>query len=352
MRKCKMEKKRMEKAETKESVKLISVGIDVSMENLMICKFYSNGKKEIKEIENKESVIEKFAKELKGTNYQGKIIMESTGRHHMIGAVVLSENDLDVRVINPLIAKKYSSSSIRKVKTDKKDSEILAEIGIKENNLPNKFYLDRKGLSMCKKMRLIASLSKQLQNLSTIAKEHQKTIEGLNCNLSKTEKLIFKTIDKLKKQKELLEAELENDIRLDDQNKKLSEKYNSVPGVSPYLASLSAFIFSKDHSDSSKQWIAFVGMDVSVKESGNWKGKGKLTKRGNNCLRQRLFSAAWGAMMHNDKFKEYYNYLRNDKHRSYRAALIIIARKIIKIMFSLFKNNSVYDSSKPLFTAS
>lgn len=342
----------MEKIETKEDVKLISVGIDAAMENLMICKHYSDGKNKIKEIENKESIIKKFARELKEEDYRGKIIMESTGRHHMIGAIVLSENNLDARVINPLITKKYSSSSIRKVKTDKKDSEILAEIGIKEDNLPNRFYLDRKGLSMRKKMRLIASLSKQLQNLSTIAKEHQKTIKGLNCDLSKTEKLIFKTIDKLKKQKELLEAELENEIRLDNQNDKLSEKYNSVPGVSPYLASLSALIFSKDHSENSKQWIAFVGMDVSVKESGNWKGKGKLTKRGNNYLRQRLFSAAWGAVMHNDKFKEYYNYLRNNKHRSYRAALTIIARKIIKIMFSLFKNNSVYDSSKSLYTAS
>jgi transposase len=346
-----MGKCKMEKMETKESVKLISVGIDVAMENLMICKHYSNGKNKIKEIENKEIILKKFARELKEEDYGGKIIMESTGRHHMIGAIVLSENNLDARVINPLITKKYSSSSIRKVKTDKKDSEILAEIGIKEDNLPDRFCLDRKGLSMRKKMRLIASLSKQLQNLSTISKEHQKTIKGLNCDLSKTEKLIFKTIDKLKKQKGLLEAELENEIRLDDRNKKLSEKYNSVPGVSPCLASLPAFIFSKEHSENSKQWIAFVGMDVSVKESGNWKGKGKLTKRGNNYLRQRLYSAAWGAVMHNDKFKEYYNYLRNDKHRSYRAALIIITRKIIKIMFSLFKNNSVYDGSKSLYMA-
>lgn len=347
-----MKEREIKKTEIKEDIKLISVGIDVAMENLMICKHYGDGKNKIKEIENKESIIKKFTRELKEEDYRGKIIMESTGRHHMIGAMVLSENNLDVRVINPLITKKYSSSSVRKVKTDKKDSEILAEIGIKEDNPPSRFCLDRKGLSMRKKMRLIASLSKQLQNLSTIAKEHQKTIRGLNCDLSKTEKLIFKTIDKLKKQKELLEAELENEIRLDDRNDKLSKKYTSVPGVSPYLASLSTIIFSKDHSENSKQWIAFVGMDVSVKESGNWKGKGKLTKRGNNYLRQRLFSAAWGAVMHNDKFKEYYDYLRNNKHRSYREALAIIARKIIKIMFSLFKNNSVYDSSKSLYAAS
>ena len=56
--------------------------------------------------------------------------------------------------------------------------------------------------------------------------------------------------------------------------------------------------------------------------------------------------------MHNEKFKEYYNYLKENKNRKHREALIIIARKIIRIMFNLSKNNSMYDSSKMLFVAS
>ena len=78
-------------------------------------------------------------------------------------------------------------------------------------------------------------------------------------------------------------------------------------------------------------------IDISVRESGRWKNKGKLTKRGNGYLRKRLFQAAWGAKMHNDNFKKYYNHLR-DKGKSYVETLMIIAKKIVVIMFNLNKN--------------
>ena len=159
-----------------------------------------------------------------------------------------------------------------------------------------------------------------------------------------------KTIDLLKKQKEELEKEVEEMIDESGCDSDTINKYTSIPGVSHYTASVSSLFFSGDYNLSSKQWIAFAGMDVSVRESGRWRGKGKLTKRGNGYLRKRLFQAAWGAKMHNDDFKRYYNHLR-DKGKSYVEALMIIARKIVIIMFNLSKNNECYDASKLSFLA-
>lgn len=328
--------------------RLVSIGIDVAMETLMICKHYDDGKNKIQEIQNNETSLKRFANQLSKINYTGKIIMESTGRHHMLSAVALSEQNLDVRVINPLLTKKYSTASIRKVKTDKRDSEVLAEIGIKESRLPNSFKMDRKALVLRKKMKLIYSISKHLQNLSACSREHRKTLENLKCKLSPVEQEILNTIALLKKQKEQLETELENDIRQENENQIKIERYDSIPGVSPYVAALASLIFSDEYSQSAKQWIAFVGMDVSVAQSAKWTGKGRLTKRGNNYLRMRFFTSAWGAVRHNDHFKDYYDHLKR-KHRKHREALIIIARKIIGIMFRINKNNEMYDASKLLF---
>lgn len=327
---------------------LLSLGIDVAKDTLAICELYSNGKRKFSEIKNSETSLKRLASKLKKKGFSGKIIMESTGRHHMLSAIILSESCLDARVINPLIAKKYATASIRKVKTDKRDSEILAEIGIKEEDLPPTFKLTRNDLKLRKTMRLIYSLSKQIQNLNTCTREHKKTLDGIKQELSPVEEQIFETIKLLKKQKEQLEKELEESICADPEQERKLEKYNSIPGVSAYLASLAALNFSDEHSRNVKQWIAFTGLDVSVKQSGKWSGKGRLTKRGNNYLRMRFYSAAWGAVMHDEKFKEYYDYLR-ENNRKHREALIIIARKIINIMYSLNKNNSSYDASKPLF---
>lgn len=337
----------MEKNQVKQKSELIAVGIDVAMETLAICFRYTD-KDKFKEIENSKTEIKKLAKQLNKINFEGKIIMESTGRHHLQTALTLAENDLDVRVINPLISKKYSNSSIRKVKTDKRDSQILAEIALKEEKLPERFHLGKNELVIKKKVSLIAFLDKEIQKMNASMNEYINNANELGLKLSKIDKQLKKTIDLLKKQKEELEKEVEEMIDDSGCNSDEIKKYSSIPGVSRYTASVSSLFFSKDYNLSAKQWIAFAGIDVSVRESGRWRGKGKLTKRGNGYLRKRLFQAAWGAKMHNDDFKKYYTHLR-DKGKSYVEALMIIARKIVIIMFNLNKNNECYDASKLSF---
>lgn len=336
----------MKKNQVKKS-ELIAVGIDVAMETLAICERYRD-KDKFQEIANSKAEIKKLAKKLNKDKFKGKIIMESTGRHHLQTALTLTENDLDVRVINPLIAKKYSNSSIRKVKTDKRDSQILAEIAIKEERLPEKFHLGKNEIIIKKKVSLIAFLDKEIQKMNASMNEYIRNADELGLKLSKIDKQLEKTIGLLKKQKEELEKEVEKMIDQSGCNSDTIQKYSSIPGVSRYTASVSSLFFSRDYNLSSKQWIAFAGIDVSVRESGKWRGKGKLTKRGNGYLRKRLFQAAWGAKMHNDDFKKYYDHLR-EKGKSYIEALMIIARKIVIIMFNLNKNNECYDASKLSF---
>lgn len=335
------ELKRLKKSE------LIAVGIDVSKETLAICEHYEN-KDELREIKNNKSEIKKFSEKLSNGNFKGRVVMESTGRHHLQTAIVLSENNLNAIVINPLIAKKYSNSSIRKVKTDKRDSQILAEIAVKEGKLPERFNISKAELVIKKKLSLIALLDDEIQKLNASVNEFVCVFKELDLKLSKTDKNMIKAIDVLKKRKEDLEKEAEKLISEIDCKADEIEKYSSIPGVSRYVASVSSCFFSRDYDLSPKQWIAFSGIDVSVRQSGQWKGRGKLTKRGNAYLRKKLFQAAWGMKMHNENFKKYYNHLRN-KGKSYVEALMIIARKLVVIMFNLIKNNELYDASKISF---
>ena len=337
----------MKKNQVKQKAELIAVGIDVAMETLAICERYKD-KDKFKEIKNNRMAIKRLAGKLNKDNFKGKIIMESTGRHHLQTALTLSENNLDVRVINPLMAKKYSNSSIRKVKTDKRDSQILAEIALKEERLPERFSLGKNEITIKKKVSLIAFLDKEIQKMNASMNEYIRNSEELGLKLSKIDKQLKKTIELLKKQKEELEKEVEKMVNDSGCNSDEIKKYSSIPGVSSYTASVSSLFFSSDYNLSAKQWIAFAGMDVSIRESGNWRGKGKLTKRGNGYLRKKLFQAAWGATMHNDDFKKYYDHLRK-KGKSYVEALVIIARKIVVIMFNLNKNNECYNASKLSF---
>lgn len=322
-----------------------AIGIDVSKDSLSVS--LSSGdllNSEYLVIDNTENEIAGLAKKLKG--YEGKIVVESTGRHHLPSAVALTKHGLDVRVINPLLTQKYSKAAIRKVKTDRQDAHVLAEIALKEQRLPSSFVACEKALNIGKKINLIASIEKQIQQLKATTNDYIKTKEILKSKLSGTEKDLFATIKKLEKQKDKLEQEVEKDINdFSGDDRGQIERFNSIPGVSLYVAALANFFFSMDHLDSAKQWIAFSGLDISVRQSGVWQGRGKLTKRGNPYIRKRLFQAAWGAAMNDDYFGSYYNELKS-KGRKHSEALVIIARKLIRIMFSLAKNQTTFELNK------
>ena len=56
--------------------------------------------------------------------------------------------------------------------------------------------------------------------------------------------------------------------------------------------------------------IAYSGMDIEIKESGLWKGKAKLSKRGSGLLRRMLYLAAVRSLhLEHSPFRAYYSRL-------------------------------------------
>lgn len=151
------------------------------------------------------------------------------------------------------------------------------------------------------------------------------------------------TVKSLKKSMRDLEKKCIEMSKLE--NEKEIELLVSIPGISEFVAVLYLHWFDRNKGVDAKSWITYSGSDINVKESGTWKDKCKLTKRGNAYLRKRLFYCAKGAWLHNSDFKNYYDELL-EKGRSHTKAIIILSRKLICIMFKVLENNQVYDSNK------
>lgn len=330
-----------------ESVPLLAIGIDVSKADLHIALDKNNRSKSIIRIKNSEEGIKKFITE-DVSGYSGKIIMESTGDYHILSAVLFSEAGLDVRVINPLLSAKYAQGNIRKTKTDKADARLLAKIALVEPDLPPKFNCSRQEVNYRKKMRLLDTLSDQITRLQVALKNYQTTLSQLGINLSPAETELKGTIKLLKKQKEQLLKELGQVTNI-NQDKLVDHKHLvEIPGVAAHTAAAVITTMSNGPATTAKQWIAYIGLDISVRESGEWKGRCKLTKRGNSILRRWVYASAWGAVMTNDKFKEYYDHLRQ-QGRHHFECLLIVARKLLRIMFNLLKTHSKFNPALPLF---
>ena len=113
---------------------MISVGIDVSKGKSTVCCMRDYG--EIiagpMEISHVDPEMRVFAKMLGGFREEVRIVMEATGTYHLPIMSYLLERGFFVSVINPYQMKQYRTEGqgLRKVKTDKADSMLIAKYGI------------------------------------------------------------------------------------------------------------------------------------------------------------------------------------------------------------------------------
>lgn len=321
-----------------------AVGIDVAKATLSVCCRTFEGTETALSLRNTDiDVRRKLIDRLSG--FQGRIVMESTGHYHWLVALLLTEAGFDVRVVNPILAKQYTSSSIRKVKTDPADASGLARMAALADNLPERFSQTKEVLLLRKKISFISSLGKQIQAMKASLRHVQEVHEVFGTDLSRFETETGLAIDALRKLLGRLENEFETEAKKLEEDDGEATLLETIPGVSSYGAHLMLHWCSRTNRRTAKSWIGFAGLDISSRESGTWHGTCRLTKRGNPYLRQRLYGFAWGAAMNDEEFSVYYEYLKTNG-RSHVEALLIIARKIIRIMFKVLETKLPYDPSK------
>lgn len=316
----------------------LGIGIDVSKRELVCAMRYKDRVQHITKTNTKAGIR---ALENSFKHCACPIIMESTGKYHFLPALLLSEQGYDVRIVNPIMAKRYMRSSARNVKSDPTDASALAQMALLDLKLPTPFTFAMSEIALRQKIALLSKLEKQLQSLRMMQREYEDVCTLCSMPLSEAEVDMKEQIAYLGRAQESLAREITALVCADESMKRRVELLVTIPGVSRELATILCACLSMECTHP-KQWIAFVGLDITVRQSGNWRGRGKLSKRGNPYLRKRLYTAAWGAQMNNEAFAAEYKKLR-DSGRTYREAIVILSRKILRIAFAVCKKEKPYE---------
>jgi len=98
--------------------------------------------------------------------------------------------------------------------------------------------------------------------------------------------------------------------------------------------------FHRGAFQSSDAFVAVLGLDVRVRDSGQLRGRRRLTKKGNPELRRLLFLAAMAAAR-SRSWKDFYQ-RHLDRGFARIQALVILAWKLARVAFALLKNQSEY----------
>ena len=320
---------------TKLDYPVASVGIDVSKDKLDIALVYADNKHSSYVFENSPRGIKSLVALLKkqGTAETVPCVIESTGNYHLRSAIMITQANFAVKVINPLITKKYQKSSIRNAKSDPIDAYRLAQIGLLEPELPL-FKADKSNIGSKKLVSYLAHLEKNKQKLQMSLKQLSDSKQLLEIKVDL--KPIKSAIEKIDKQIKILENKL-----CEHAPEEAKELARTVKGLSEKKVAIIFSILADKHFANRDQLVAFVGMDLALRKSGKWQGKEKLTKRGNPMARKTLYKIAWGLKQHNPIYKEYYDRLYHQEKRHYNSAMVAVARKFLKFLFAYYWKGTV-----------
>lgn len=123
-----------------------------------------------------------------------------------------------------------------------------------------------------------------------------------------------------------------------------------VPDTINILSGILAEMGDISRFDDVKEIQKLSGLGLVACSSGKHKGETKISHRGRKWLRYWLFQAAKSAVAHAEEVKELHVYYttRPDNPLKKMQSLIVIACKLLRIVYTILKKGTVYDPKKML----
>jgi len=325
-----------------------SVGIDISKDSYTacLCILHMEGNlqfSEVKKFKNEKTGFNqllRWVRKVKEPTLPISFLMEATGVYYEDLAHHLYDIKQQVHVVLPNMSKHYFSSLNIKTKTDELDAKILSRFGVERTHnkwiKPNETFLQLRNLC-----RYYVQLQEQKTAVGNI--KHSK-----ECS-HQIQKLILKSNTKLIKEidKQIIQVKLEIQklIQQDEELSQKVEKLLTIKGIGILtIATILAETLGFQYVKNIKQLASYAGYDVVQRESGtSVKGKTRISKKGNRYIRNALYFPAMVACRYNENLKQ--NYLKIiEKKPSKMIGQVAIQRKLLILIYSLWKKDEVYDN--------
>jgi transposase len=256
-------------------------------------------------------------------------VLEPTGRYSIGVAKAGIDAGRQVLLAPSKAAKHFLASRQTRAKTDRIDSRGLAEFGLSAALRPYPLKtpaVERLSQLLTVRRSLSATLSRFHQQARELpeAAEHLATVtQTLEAQLTQLDKQIGK-------------------LTADKEQYPHVRRLDQVPGIGPVVAAAVALCLQSKQFTHPDQFVAYVGLDLAVRQSGKRSGTLGLTKQGPGELRRLLYLAAQANLRcKKSPFKDQYERERA-KGLATTAALCAVARKLARVCWSIAKHGTDY----------
>lgn len=265
-----------------------------------------------------------------------RIAMEATGDYHRTLADLAHGMGFVAYVLNPKDTRYYAKGLGRRAKTDRVDAELIARYIAHEHpglhvyapSSPQQRLLDQTLRRRAHLVSMRVALLATTEELRGLEAERQAAVEHLSLLIAALEARL----------KQLLEASQEQQQAI--------RRLRSIPGVGPIVGAALIAALQRLPFTTADAFIAYTGLDPRPCDSGKKIGRRRLSKRGPAYLRCLLFNAAMAGCSTKTWRSTYQRH--RQRGLSTTQALVVLARKIARVAWSLNHHQATFDPAKAI----
>lgn len=301
-----------------------TIGVDVAKRWLDV---FSTEDQTTVRIDNDAAAIENWLASLAGP---AQLAVEATNRFHEAVVNAAHRHGHTVYVIDALKLARYRDAVGGRAKTDRQDAILLARYLTQEQTHlrcwqppdPRQERLWRLLKRRATLVKTATQLRQSLADLDTLDAPAQDLIRHCQQLIRQVEQALQVQARQLGWGEDL-------------------QRSHSVPGVGVITSLALVITFNRHDFRSANAFVAYMGLDVRVRDSGTFRGRRKLTKKGDPELRRLLYNAAMAACRQ-PHWKSYYRSLR-DRGFSGTAALVALSRKLARVCYALLTQQTLFN---------
>lgn len=310
------------------------IGLDISKDTIDATLHKINGSIHYIKFKNNDDGLKQFRLWIKGNRIRKAYIgMEATGIYYEKAADMLSSY-YTVYVINPLKIKDYGKSRFNRTKTDKADSNLIADYIKRHQDTLIPYQIPKN-----KALQKLINLKNQLQ-------QHQKQIKN---RLHSTEEDFIRNIhqdliDTIQDKMEQVKIAISEQIKKQTDNNHY-RNLQTISSIGKDTASVLYAQLTEKHFKTANQFVSYAGLSPAIIQSGtSVRGRGRLSRYGNRRLKSTLYMPALCAY----RFNAFPKLINNLKKAGKPKMVIIVAimRKLAKLAYYIVKTGQPYDAER------
>lgn len=310
----------------------IVIGVDIAKAKFDVARL-AEGKYHHKQFTNTSDGFALFRAWLADFSDPRPVIcMEATGAYSFPLATYLTEQGLHVSVVNPAQIAAFAKSELSRAKTDQADAKLIARYALAMQPPP--------WPPPPRAIRALQALLRRVEQLLEMERMEKNRLETADLVVADSIQSVLALLEKeLKTTRENIRQHIDDHPDL----KRRRDLLQAIPGVGAATAAWLLTVLSEHYGFShAKQAVAYVGLAPTIRQSGQWAGKTRLSKSGDPQVRKALYMPILSALTFNPVIRAFGQRLKaNGKHGM--AINCAAMRKLIHIAFAILKSGKPFD---------